>query len=173
MNDQSRLAEEEAGAWLPPHRIPPYAPLFHQGLNEHQLNAALRRRALDYVQAHPGYIATVLLYNVQRTLGFDRGPIGRYDADNMGVPPWFFDAGLLASWALALVALAGLARRRVPALGAWFWAGLALLAITAVFPISAVRYRLPCDLFVIVIASAALATVKRRAAERQPAAVAV
>lgn len=105
-------------------------------------------------------------YNGLRLLDLGGLSRARFTARTAGIgSPLAADAGVVCFWVLALLALAGTITRRARAVPWCVWLAGALLLASIVFVTTETpRFRAPLDPFVILLASAALAT----AAERRP-----
>lgn len=138
------------------------APLYDRrgGVNEVELDAALRGIARRYVERHPGDVVTAIAHDALRLL--DLGPghgletaIGDRE---LGVPGWLRDpttASVFVLVALALVGLAvGVTRHR---LGPWWLWAVPLTALAVTVPaVGTPLKRAPADPFLILLAAAAL-----------------
>ena len=129
---------------------------------------ALRDAALRFIARHPWYPLEVAVYNFRRWLdlaGFRRA---RFEAQTADIGPVWADAAVPFAWALAALALAGVAAvRRAPA----FWlAPAALLLVTLLVNAETPRFRAPLDPFLILLAAYGLSTSRwgRLASGRRP-----
>jgi hypothetical protein len=157
-NDTSRLDPRFPGAWRPANADPAYRALLQRApaMNEVQVNAMLGSAARRYAREHPGYVAEVAARNLARLFG-----LGGRDYHRLAT---FAETGLGSRWSdlaqygfapFALLAVLGLgAVRRVPP---WIWLVPAAMA-TVVFVLASQRFRVPIDPFVVLLASAALAS---------------
>ena len=78
--------------------------------------------------------------------------------------------GVIAFWALCLLALAGLSTRAAPAAPRWPWAVPVLFALSVIFVnVETPRFREPIDPFLLVLAGCAVEAALRRARVRRSA----
>lgn len=160
--------------WVVP--VPEIARLPHGGrdLNEAQLSDRLTSDATHYIEAHPGYVLKAVFWNSLRLLNLS-GAAPELWIDQYGpYPPWLAHLSVFAFWPLGLLAIAGaftrLARRAPRAL----WACPALVFLSSVFFIGAIRYRAPADPFLIMLAALGLFSgVARVRASRQESAAGI
>jgi len=161
-NDESRLDPDHPARWYPPVDVKRDAPLFTQpGLDELELDDELTNRAVDYARAHPGYVVEAVLRNSVRMLDLEPS-MNDIDALQLNVTP--HQAMLMrATWVL-LAVLAGIGwftdlRRRVP----WYvWASPLVFFAAGAVTAGLVRYRVPIDPFVVLLAAAALTSLYDR-----------
>ncbi|MGI8920868.1 MAG: ArnT family glycosyltransferase [Solirubrobacteraceae bacterium] len=138
---------------------------------EPQLQSRLTSLALRYVRHHPLYPLKVAFYNGVRLL--DLGGLHRaeFTAISAGVTsPGVADAGVVCFWIVALLALAGLAMRRVRrSLPGFLWLAAALVLASILFVNTETpRFRVPLDPFFILIAAGALAAIAERVGRPRP-----
>jgi len=132
------------------------------GVPEVERQRELTRRALDYAADHPGYVAQVLLHNTMRLTNLEGASWWRRKGGGMSLPVWATDAAAYAFYALALFALAGAltpAARRAPA---WLWLAPILLFASVILAGSAIRYRVPIEPFLALLAALALTARERQ-----------
>jgi 4-amino-4-deoxy-L-arabinose transferase-like glycosyltransferase len=131
-------------------------------MNEAQLDTRLTSMALDYMKAHPGYVAKAVLWNAIRMFNLSGTKFELSIADSEVYPRWLASLSVYTFWALALLAIAGAftpAARRAPR---GFWWCPALLLLASVFIIGSTRYRSPADPFFLILAALALTDGWRR-----------
>jgi 4-amino-4-deoxy-L-arabinose transferase-like glycosyltransferase len=167
-------AEPDAleSVWRVPFAVPSVTAsvvaLYHRpgGVNEAQLDTALRNDALDYVTAHPRAVAASVWLDTLRL--FDLGKAHSFvtstSYQEVALPGWLqrpttLSAQLIAALAV-LALLARLLRRMRFTLGpAWLWL-LPLLAALMTVPFGGnPRKRLPLDPFLILLASLMICTI--------------
>jgi len=132
------------------------------GVPEVQRQRELTRRALDYAADHPGYVAQVLLHNTMRLTNLEGASWWRRKGGGVSLPVWATDAAAYGFYALALLALAGAltpAARRAPA---WLWLAPILLFASVILAGSAIRYRVPIEPFLALLAALALTARERQ-----------
>ena len=154
-----------AGRWPPPYAARGSAAA---AASEPDLQGRLRSLALRYVRHHPAYPLKVAAYNGLRLLDLGGLSRARFTARTAGIgSPLAADAGVVCFWVLALLALAGTITRRARAVPWCVWLAGALLLASIVFVTTETpRFRAPLDPFVILLASAALATAAERLLRR-------
>ena len=130
-------------------------------LNEAQISDRLARDAWGYVRAHPAYPLKVAKWSAIRLLNLSGTGFERWNATWEGYPRYLAVASVIAFWLLGLLALLGVARgalRRAPAA---LW-GVPVVILLSVLPFAgSTRYRSPLDPFLVMLAAAALAGVRR------------
>ncbi len=165
-NAVAAVPDDFRAAWRVPQEVPGLKPLFaHQGIDEAELDAVLRDRALAFAAEHPDHVVAALALNLGRL--FDLGPGHSFTTTvsltEMGVPE--SQRGLLRASLYALLALAAagafvLARRRAGPW--WLWLAPVLLLASVAPLLGPPRYRAPLDPFLILLAGAAIAAWRGR-----------
>jgi 4-amino-4-deoxy-L-arabinose transferase-like glycosyltransferase len=169
-NDETAAPNDFDAVWQLPLQVPSIArqvsPLYRRrgGVNEAQLDSALRRIALNYLRHHPGRLAIATGLDTLRLL--DLGPGHTFTTAiayrELALPQWLREPVTLSAQlvtALAVLALlaAGVRRRRLP-LGPWWLWGIPLLTLAVTIPmVGNPLKRAPLDPFLIVLAAAGLA----------------
>jgi len=151
-NRLSRGDPRDSGAWTLVRRTE-YRYLIRRAHSGAELDRNLRKKAIDFVLRHPGYVAQVGWFNVRQLLhlaGTHRWTLG---ARTIDVSSGWGVVASIAFWIVLGLALAGAlaraARRAPPAL----WVAPALLLVSAIFVIGeAPRFRAPVDPFVLLLA---------------------
>ncbi|HEY3728530.1 MAG TPA: glycosyltransferase family 39 protein [Solirubrobacteraceae bacterium] len=170
--------------WQIPLIIPDVAarvrPLYERpgGVNEAQLDAALRSIALHYVAAHPAYLPTAVANDTLRLLDLGPGHTLQTAIVNrqLAIPPALRLPDSLSAQILAALALLGLiiAVTKRPLGAPWLWILPATAWLVTVPALGTPLKRAPMDPFLILLAALAIDTAVnfRRAAstERAPAA---
>lgn len=162
MNDEARTDPKFPALWRPANLLPLYADIFtHRGLNEAQMDDQLRSRALHYLGDHPGYGFTVLYRHTLSTLHLAGNATERQWAVDWNLPWRRYQVARFAFYALAALLLASLPllRRRVPV---WLWLTPLLYLLAAAIGAGTSRYRLPVDLFLVILAGPGLAWLATR-----------
>lgn len=151
--------------WLIPQTVPVFAGLFGQpDIDEGDLDAELRSRALDFAADNPGAVLAALVTNVPRT--FDLGP-GHTETTNsanteMAVPASAAGPLRAGTYGLLLLTLAG-ALLMPRARGRWwFWLMPVLVHAGVVLWLSSPRYAAPLYAFMAIPCGAALAAAATR-----------
>lgn len=166
-NAVSMNAAATKGTWRPPQQDPALARELALARDEVALDAALRRRALELIGDHPGYLFEAVFLNSLRMAHPAGSPWLTSDQyAELGVAPGAEDlltASYYAVAALAALALAGFAaRRRFGGGPLWLWSAPVLLALSAVVITGAPRYRAPIDPFLLLLAAGALVAAAQR-----------
>ena len=128
-------------------------------LTEPQLGAKLESQALHYVSKHPfspfvvTYHNTLRLFELEGTFAW----IASGSAISLTTP--VARMGVISFWILCLLALGGLLTRRGRSAPVWVWVIPLLLALSVVLVnVETPRFREPVDPFLVLLASAGLAT---------------
>ena len=155
-NDVSRLDPVDPGAWWIPGQVPAIRAALARTRGEPARDAALTSMAVGYMASHPFYVLRVMTRNTLRLAELTEPSDWRAAGAGMDMPA---AAGVLTSawfWLVLVLAIAGLAlgaaRRAPPFL--WLTAGLMYLSAAVV--ISGVRFRMPLEPFVVMLAGVAL-----------------
>lgn len=163
MNDHSRLASPDPGTFYPPNHTKRYGAVFHdRRLGEYATNATLQRRALSYLDAHPGYALKVVLYNIVRQLHFGGARYEAAQAFDLGVHEPTFELARIGFWVLTLLAGLGLLSGTARGVPGWVWTGALLLFASSIVTASAIRYRFPADVLLIVAAAVTVGRLAER-----------
>jgi 4-amino-4-deoxy-L-arabinose transferase-like glycosyltransferase len=160
------------GAWRDPQIVPGFAPLFVKpGMDEADVDAALRRDARDFAWAHPAYVAEVLAWNLLRMFEVAGGSVvdlGGRPLDDRGIgsaDPMAERVGLAIAAMLALLGAVALARSkprsagqppRIPRGPLFLWAVPILMIVATAFLNGLPRDRLPADPFLLILAAIGL-----------------
>jgi hypothetical protein len=132
-------------------------------------DAALERRALQYIEEHPGYLLTVGIWNTAHLLGFTYLDYSVADARRQHLPVWSVYAQNWAFWTLGVLAIIGVFTRRARAAPRWLWAVPILLFLTVVWVgAGSTLYREPVDPFLILLAGCACEAVSLRTWRSRP-----
>lgn len=158
-------AEEDGryrAAWRVPMDLPELQPVLRQyGTDEVDVDADLRKRALEFAGDNPGYVVAATVIHARHLLHLTTDTEGASGGSfrEMGMPRWTWTPTVVAFWALLVAALAGvvlLARRRVPRGPLWLWAVPVVLFLSVVPLLGPPRYRIPVDPFLAILAAVAL-----------------
>jgi 4-amino-4-deoxy-L-arabinose transferase-like glycosyltransferase len=141
--------------------IPQDAGVKHRAFHEKEvpLSGQLESRALNYIGRHPTAPLMVAWSNLRRMFELRGSYAWHESAHAIGLHESDAQVGVIAFWALCVLAIGGLcttAARRAPA---WLWALPILYALTIVFVnVETPRFREPIDPFLILLAACALST---------------
>ncbi len=163
----SAVERDPSHEWVLPIEVPEVKSAFTRpGLDEAEQSEMLRSRAWDYIRDNPGLPLEVAVQNLGRTLEVPPRPPSELDSALLGFSITEHDsarlrlaffasaAGFLAVLALAIVAVVRGAWQGIP----WpLWLIPALLTLSIVLIIGQMRYRLPSDFVLILLAAALLA----------------
>jgi hypothetical protein len=156
--------------WQLPLAVPQVAarvqPLFRRpgGVNEAQLDAALRREGLNYLEHHPGHLAVASGFDALRMLDLGRGHAfaSALAYREMAIPGWLKAASTRSAqllWLLAAVVIGvRLTGRWRGRLGPWWLWGIPLLTFALTVPmVGNPLKRAPLDPFAILLVAAGMA----------------
>lgn len=165
-NEASRRDERFPAAWRPANADPAYREVLARTrtADEVERSAALTRQWRRFIAEHPAYPLKAAFHNLVRWLQLDGPEYARYGLASEGLPPRLADPARLAFWvvlALAALALGRGAARPVPR---WVWLVPLLLALATIYAGSFMRYRVPIDVFAVLLAGWALSDLAGRAA---------
>ncbi len=136
------------------------------------LSDKLEQQALNYISAHPGAPFAVAFDNTKRMLELEGTYAWKASADALNIHLSEARIGVVAFWALGILALLGLATRVARAAPRWLWALPILYAVSIVLVnVETPRFREPIDAFVVLLAACALGTLWGRLAGRSLGAV--
>jgi 4-amino-4-deoxy-L-arabinose transferase-like glycosyltransferase len=171
-NDEARADTVNPASWRSLRHVEQYRYLTDQWrtLTEPQLEQKLRAVSMDFIRAHPGYVAKVVYWDTRRALDLAGLDWSRHTASTISVTPGWADAGVICFWLLGLGALAGAFTRGARQAPWWVWAMPALVYLGVVpMMFETPRYRTGIDLFLIMLAALALVAVAERRRVRTPA----
>ncbi len=130
---------------------------------EPQLDAKLRKQALNYIGDHPLAPLSVAFHNTLRMFELEGSFAWRASAAAQGLQLSTAQVGVIGFWILCALALAGAATRLIRKAPLWVWSVPVLLAISVVLVnMETPRFREPIDAFLILPAACALATLVAR-----------
>jgi 4-amino-4-deoxy-L-arabinose transferase-like glycosyltransferase len=143
--------------WVSPSQRPEYRAIYRElPLASPAQDGALRRRAFQFIEDHPGYLLTVGIWNTAHLLGFTGLNYALADAGRERLPTWSVYAQDWAFWVLALLAIAGGFTRRSRESPLWLWAVPLALFLTVIWAgTGSSLYREPADPFLILLAACA------------------
>ena len=154
------------GAWQVP-TMAPYHALLRRHENEAKLDNAFLSDALGFAENHPQYVAKVAYFNLGRLLEL-QGPATELPAAReSGISNPVSDLDVYAFYALAILALSAVltgALRRAPI---FVWLVPLFIALSLIFAIAYMRYRLPIDPFLILLVAASFPRLRNGQHERK------
>ncbi|HEX3317873.1 MAG TPA: glycosyltransferase family 39 protein [Solirubrobacteraceae bacterium] len=182
-NDTARLDQVDPGAWWLPREVPKVRAYLHRTPGEPARDRGLTAMAVSYMASHPFYVARVVIRNTLRMAQLTPPSDWRAAGAGIDMPA---AAGLLTAawfWMVLVLAIAGLALGAARGTPRFLWLLAALMYASAAIVISGVRFRMPVEPFVVMLAGVALvrfagpvqawlraARVRRFPARRRPAA---
>ena len=135
--------------------------------NEAQIGDSLVTFSRRYIGAHPSYPFVVAYWSAVRLFNLAGPGYERFSAEFAGYPPTLAYWSVFAFWALAVLAVAGMAiggARRAP----WALWAVPLVIVLSTLPFAGLtRYRAPADPFFIMLAALALLAAWRRTRGRR------
>jgi 4-amino-4-deoxy-L-arabinose transferase-like glycosyltransferase len=141
--------------------IPGERPLIRQAshLTEPQIGDKLQHQALHYIADHPLAPLAVAFHNTLRLFELEGSYAWHASAKAQSLPIELARAGVFSFWALCLLALAGAFTKLARSAPTWVWFVPLLLALSVVLVnVETPRFRAPVDPFLILLATAGLAT---------------
>ena len=170
LNDESRLRQDYSGTWVHPIGTRLYGPIYRSPvLDESQVDARVRSKALDWALDHPGYVARSGVENVLRTLELaPNDPVQReVDRELLRLTPTAAELVRWTFWLAGLLSLVGVALiwRRPPLRRGelWIWAIPLLAFVVGAAVLGFTRYRAPLYPFVTLLSALALTRAIERA----------
>jgi 4-amino-4-deoxy-L-arabinose transferase-like glycosyltransferase len=169
-NDVARLDPVDPGAWWLPREVPAIRAVVRRTAGEPARDRALSALAVGYMARHPLYVVHVAIRNTLRMAELTPPSDWRAAGAGLDMPA---AAGYLTSawfWVVLALAIAGLTMGAARGVPRWFWLVPALMFLSAVLVISGVRFRMPVEPFVVMVAGVAVArlTTPLRAALGRP-----
>jgi 4-amino-4-deoxy-L-arabinose transferase-like glycosyltransferase len=154
-NETARADERFPAAWRPPTLDPAYARLFDRtaGLDEVERGRELRGAVGDFVGAHPLYPLAATARNLERYAHLDGLELARLSAVSDGLPAWTGTAGAAGFAVVALGAAAAIVLGRARGVPPWVWLVPVVLLAGVAPVVTAIRFRVPADPFLIVAAA--------------------
>jgi hypothetical protein len=132
-------------------------------IGEVALGDILEHRALHYIAAHPAAPLNAGWHNLTRMFELEGSTAWHDSAAAIDLPSGDAEVGVIAFWALCLLALAGLFTRAVRTGPKWPWAVPALFALSVLFVnVETPRFREPIDPFLVLLAAAGLGALTER-----------
>jgi hypothetical protein len=132
-------------------------------LTEPQIGARLQSQALNYISDHPLSPLVVGYHNTLRLLELRGTYAWQQSASALSLSTSIAWRGIVSFWILCVLALAGAFTKLARTAPKWIWWVPFLLALSVVLVnVETPRFRAPVDPFLILLASAGLATVAGR-----------
>jgi 4-amino-4-deoxy-L-arabinose transferase-like glycosyltransferase len=129
------------------------------GLTEPQIGDRLQSQALHYIGNHPFSPLAVAYHNTLKLFELEGSSAWRASAKAMSLPFGTARTGVTSFWILCALALAGAFTRLVRTAPKWIWWVPVLLGVSVVLVnVETPRFRAPVDPFLILLATAGLAT---------------
>lgn len=161
--DASKPGRDRA-AWALPESVVVFSDLFAKpGIDEGDVDAELRARALDFALQRPTIVPIAAAINVERSLHLpvthdtlDSSSFTELGAARAGWP-WL----RIGAWALFVLVIAAVALRQVRRDHLWLWLFPVTLFAGYVLWLGAPRYRIPVDAFLVIPAALAAVAVLR------------
>jgi 4-amino-4-deoxy-L-arabinose transferase-like glycosyltransferase len=160
-NDAARTDSRHPASWRSLRHVAEYQYLVKRSrwrqVPEPRLDDELRSAALRFAADHPAYVGKVALWNSLRMLDLAGLEWSRHTASTVSAGPRWADAGVIAFWLFAALALAGALTARGRRTPAFVAAVPALLYLGVVFlVVETPRYRTGIDPFIVMFAGVAL-----------------
>ena len=128
-------------------------------LTEPEIGSKLQSQALRYISDHPFSPFAVAYHNTRRLFELEGSFAWQAAASAISLPISVARIGVISFWLLCLLALTGAFTKLTRSAPLWVWAVPVLLALSVVLVnVETPRFRAPVDPFLILLASAALAT---------------
>ncbi len=175
-NDVARNDKDAPASWHSPHEVPADRALFRYAkrvnLPENLMQSRQGRLALNYVRAHPAYVAEVAYWNTVRLLGLAGRMEFLWHARSLKLPEWPVLLAMAVSTWMALLALLGVITGAARGSPRFVWIGVTLLAFTTVLVnADALRFQVPFSPFEALLAGAGVAWLLERSRARSRAGV--
>jgi 4-amino-4-deoxy-L-arabinose transferase-like glycosyltransferase len=141
--------------------IPGERPLIRQAshLTEPEIGDRLQSQALHYIAEHPFAPLDAGYHNTLKLLELEGSYAWKASAKAVSLPAGDARLGVTSFWVLGLLALAGAFTRMTRAAPRWVWVVPLLLSLSVVLVnVETPRFRAPVDPFLVLLASAGLAT---------------
>lgn len=148
--------------WVPPKAsVSMWYAYYSHADNQWQQNSDLQNYAITYAVNHPRYVLRVVYWNVRRL--FDIQPLWYSAMLKSGIPPPVTLVGVIAFWILAALAIVGAFTRAARAGPAWFWLTPVVMVLSIlVLTVDQARFKIPIDMFVMLLAALAIDEVLQR-----------
>jgi 4-amino-4-deoxy-L-arabinose transferase-like glycosyltransferase len=170
-NNEARNDHANPGSWRSLRRVPEYKPLVANfpTVPEIVMERRLNRAGREFIERHPGYVATVVYWNTRRLLDLASWRWSRHTASTISVDRGWADAGVLSFWIFAALALAGATHRAARRVPGFVWLLPAAMYLSVVFLAAETpRYRAPLDPFILLLAAIAVTQLSASVARTSP-----
>jgi 4-amino-4-deoxy-L-arabinose transferase-like glycosyltransferase len=167
-NSEAKADKQNPASWRTLKRVDDYRPIFNKirSTPEPVLEKQLRKASLEFIKAHPAYVATVAFWTTRRMLDLAGLDWSIHTAATISVTRGWAIAGVICFWIFALLALVGAFTRQARAAPLWLWAVPLLMYLGVVFlVVETPRYRMAIDPFIVLLAAL---TVSRAVPSRRP-----
>jgi 4-amino-4-deoxy-L-arabinose transferase-like glycosyltransferase len=158
-NSEAKADTENPASWRTLKRVDDYRPIFNRVREtpEPELEKQLRKASIEFIKAHPGYVATVAYWTTRRMLDLAGMDWSIHTAATVSANRGWAIAGVICFWVFALLALAGAFTRQARAAPWWLWAVPLLMYLSVVFlVVETPRYRTAIDPFIVLLAALAV-----------------
>jgi 4-amino-4-deoxy-L-arabinose transferase-like glycosyltransferase len=155
-NSEARADKVNPASWRTLKRVDDYRPIFNQirSTPEPVLEKRLRTASIEFIKAHPGYVATVAYWTTRRMLDLAGMEWSIHTAATISATRGWAIAGVICFWVFALLALFGATTRQARAAPWWLWTVPLLMYLSVVFlVVETPRYRLAIDPFIVLLAA--------------------
>jgi hypothetical protein len=155
-NSEAKADKVNPASWRTLKRVDDYRPIFNQVRTtpEPELEKQLREASIEFIKAHPGYVATVAYWTTRRMLDLAGIEWSIHTAATISATRGWAIAGVICFWIFALLALFGAFTRQARAAPWWLWAVPVLMYLSVVFlVVETPRYRLAIDPFIVLLAA--------------------
>ena len=159
---------ENPASWRTLKRVDDYRPIYNKirSTPEPVLENQLRKASIEFIKAHPAYVATVAYWTTRRMLDLAGMEWSIHTAATISATRGWAIAGVICFWIFALLALFGATTRQARAAPLWLWAVPVLMYLGVVFlVVETPRYRTAIDPFIVLLAAL---TVSRALPSRRP-----
>lgn len=153
-NDVSRNDHGSPASWRVP-TMAPYDRLLQSGGNEAALDRKFGSQALHYAWHNPRYVAKVAYFNLGRLLGLQGAATEHPAARETGVSTAVSDLDVYSFYLLGILAIWAVMTGGLRGIPTFVWLVPIAMAISLVFVIAYMRYRLPIDPFLILLGAGA------------------
>lgn len=160
-SEEVRIDARLPSAWrVPVASIEKLAP---QRLDEVALSRRLASAAAEYAAGHPSYVLATAYRNTLRLLHLRDLPYARQTLQRpTGVDSSMVELSIISFYVVSVVALIGLTTRAARQAPLFLWLTPGLLFVSAVLVQGQIRFRVPIDPFVVVLAGLGLVSLWHR-----------
>ena len=168
-NSEARADKVNPASWRTLKRVDDYRPIFNQvrSTPEPVLEKQLRKASIEFIKAHPAYVATVAYWTTRRMLDLAGMEWSIHTAATISATRGWAIAGVICFWVFAVLAIFGATTRRARAAPLWLWSVPLLMYLSVVFlVVETPRYRTAIDPFIVLLAALALTRTRTARTER-------